>query len=357
MENENKVPLGVMASETANQVETTISSPRPSSATSPNTLRSKRASEKLHEPSPRQRPQFAENPNLAAIDNDSRNSQGRHMSHSHGRAPHSHQHGHLHSPILSRPRAKDSIISKPSPTPDTNSAISESKALRSLNTSTSSISPQPLAATSRPRSVSPTKPSPKVLPQSFFDCDLQDLLILISSMLSELIKLNDALPLVPSQLTRFHSRAPPLISHRDYLHRLTRFCSLEKSTLLSMVFYIDLLCAAFSSFTINSLTVHRFLITAATVASKGLCDSFCTNAHYARVGGVSLTELNLLEVEFLVRVGWRVVPAVKTLDEYYRRMVARMGPVYVLEVSEPERPLVPQAEQELLEDDTRQQGR
>ncbi|KAK9481141.1 cyclin-domain-containing protein, partial [Lipomyces japonicus] len=177
----------------------------------------------------------------------------------------------------------------------------------------------------------PLTASTVLLPQNFFKCKVLDLIALISSMLSELIALNDALPLVSSQLTRFHSRAPPLISHKDYLARLTRFCSLEKSTLLSIVFYIDLLCAAFPSFTVNSLTVHRFLITAATVASKGLCDSFCTNTHYARVGGISVAELNMLEVEFLVRVNWRVVPAVKTLEEYYMRMISRMADTYAIE--------------------------
>ncbi|KAK9247276.1 cyclin-domain-containing protein [Lipomyces tetrasporus] len=339
MENESQQPLGVMTSEIAKKVEMSASStisPRPSSMTLPNTLWPKRANAELHEPSPRQRPQFADDSNLPAIDHDSHHSRTPHGS-SQVRVSQSHLHGHLHSPVLSRPRAKGSILPRPTPTTtDSDSAMPARKTPPSSHPATTLT--QSSAATSRQRSASPSKRSPKVLPQSFFNCDLQDLLLLISSMLSELIKLNDALPLVSSQLTRFHSRAPPLISHRDYLHRLTRFCSLEKSTLLSMVFYIDLLCAALSSFTINSLTVHRFLITAATVASKGLCDSFCTNAHYARVGGVSLTELNLLEVEFLVRVGWRVVPSVKTLDEYYRRMVARMGSVYVLQESEPERP-------------------
>ncbi|KAK9365689.1 cyclin-domain-containing protein [Lipomyces kononenkoae] len=361
MENETKSPVGVIASETASpQVEmsssSSMSSPHPSSLASPNTLRSKRTNTSSHEPSPRQRSQLAGEPYIATIDHGSTEGTTSRSATSHGRQSLSHQHGHLHSPILSRPRAKDSTISKSSQTPDTRSARSDSKALQTSNNSTSSSTPslpsRPLVASPGQRSASPTKRPPKVLPQSFFDCDVQDLLILISSMLSELIKLNDALPLVHSKLTRFHSRAPPLISHADYLRRLTRFCSLEKSTLLSMVFYIDLLCGAYASFTINSLTVHRFLITAAAVASKGLCDSFCTNAHYARVGGVSLTELNLLEVEFLVRVGWRVVPALKTLDEYYRRMVARMSTMYMLE-EQPKRPM--QSDQEISEDIVRPQ--
>ena len=90
-----------------------------------------------------------------------------------------------------------------------------------------------------------------------------------------------------------------------------------------MVYYIDKLCALYPAFTISSLTVHRFLITSATVASKGLSDSFWTNSLYARVGGVSLKELALLELEFLWRVEWRIVPRPETLRDYYRSLVER----------------------------------
>jgi len=36
-------------------------------------------------------------------------------------------------------------------------------------------------------------------------------------------------------------------------------------------------------------------------------------------------ELNLLELEFLTRVGWRIVPRGEVLGEYYRSLVGRMG--------------------------------
>lgn len=59
-------------------------------------------------------------------------------------------------------------------------------------------------------------------------------------------------------------------------------------------------------FTLSSLTCHRFIIAAVTVASKGLCDTFCTNNLYAKVGGISITELNMLEREFLLAIDWRL---------------------------------------------------
>ena len=92
-----------------------------------------------------------------------------------------------------------------------------------------------------------------------------------------------------------------------------------------MIYYIDLLSNNYPAFTISSLTVHRFLITAATVASKGLCDSFCTNTFYAKVGGISLRELNVLELEFVARVDWKIVPKFEVLTEYYESLVKRMG--------------------------------
>lgn len=117
--------------------------------------------------------------------------------------------------------------------------------------------------------------------------------------------------------------APPGISVHDYLARLTFHATLSPPILLSMVHYIDRLCALYQPFTVNSLTVHRFLIVAATVASKGLSDSFWTNSTYARVGGVSLKELALLELDFLDRVHWRIVPSPEALVDYYKSLVGR----------------------------------
>jgi len=104
---------------------------------------------------------------------------------------------------------------------------------------------------------------------------------------------------------------------------LTTHATLSPPILLSMVYYIDRLCALYPAFTVSSLTVHRFLISSATVASKGLSDSFWTNKTYARVGGISIDELALLELEFLQRVEWRIVPQPEVLVDYYRSLAER----------------------------------
>lgn len=163
----------------------------------------------------------------------------------------------------------------------------------------------------------------KIMPRQYWTCNPKDLGVLISNMLMELIRLNDQIPLRDGRLTRFHSRAPPGISVSDYLQRLIQHATLSPPILLSMVYYIDRLCALYPAFTINSLTVHRFLITAGTVAAKGLSDSFWTNPTYARIGGIPVSELATLELEFLQKVQWKIVPKPEVLEEYYRSLVDR----------------------------------
>lgn len=161
------------------------------------------------------------------------------------------------------------------------------------------------------------------MPRQYETCNPKDLGVLIANMLMELIRLNDQIPLRDGRLTRFHSRAPPGISVADYLQRLIQHATLSPPIMLSMVYYIDRLCAEYPPFTINSLTVHRFLITAVTVAAKGLSDSFWTNPTYARIGGIPVSELATLELEFLQKVGWKIVPKPETLVDYYNSLVER----------------------------------
>ena len=208
----------------------------------------------------------------------------------------------------------------PSKRTDVSSSISQAATSSSTTLAkSSSVSSQG----SSPKRARPHKPAVKYMPAQYETCDVKDLVVLISNMLMELVRFNDDIPLKDGRLTRFHSRAPPGISVKDYLQRLTTHATLSPPILLSMVYYIDRLCALYPAFTISSLTVHRFLITSATVASKGLSDSFWTNNTYARVGGVSLKELALLELEFLWRVEWRIVPKPEVLVDYYRSLVER----------------------------------
>lgn len=144
---------------------------------------------------------------------------------------------------------------------------------------------------------------------------------MISDMLVKIVQHNDQIPVTPNNLTRFHSRAPPAISVADYLRRIVQFASLEKACLLALLVYIDRICERNTSFHISSLTVHRFVIAAMTVGAKSICDSYCTNTHYARVGGISTQELNALELEMLFLIDWKLSVDGSTLQNYYEHLV------------------------------------
>lgn len=173
----------------------------------------------------------------------------------------------------------------------------------------------------------------KVLPRRLDDAEPDDILTLVADMLSRLMTHNDTLPLHPSSLTRFHSRATPGISIQSYLRRIAKYTSLDKACALIMLVYIDRVCEKMKGFTICSLTVHRFVCASVVCASKALCDAFSTNGHYARVGGISLIELNMLEKEFLAIIEWHLTCSGALLQHYYISLVGS-HPAYLLEEEE-----------------------
>ncbi|KAG8908019.1 hypothetical protein FRB99_000837 [Tulasnella sp. 403] len=159
------------------------------------------------------------------------------------------------------------------------------------------------------------------VPASFEHVDIHHLTELIADMIVRLIAHNDRIPLHPDALTRFHSRSPPSISVHDYLARIVKYAKVDRSCLLITLHYIDQICTRLPKFTITSLTVHRFIIASVTVSSKALCDVFCTNSHYATVGGIKTDELNVLEREFLSIIDWRLFCTQELLQSYYVNLV------------------------------------
>ncbi|KAI8325695.1 negative regulatory factor [Martensiomyces pterosporus] len=159
------------------------------------------------------------------------------------------------------------------------------------------------------------------MPDSYFDANMEKLARLVGNMFTRVVQYNDRLLVKPQKPTRFHSRAPPNISVNEYLQRVAKYASLEPACLLILLIYVDRICERNPAFTISSLTVHRFIITAATVACKTLCDAYCTNSHYAKVGGVSMHELNSLEVEMLHMMGWHLIATQEQLVQYYYTLV------------------------------------
>lgn len=106
----------------------------------------------------------------------------------------------------------------------------------------------------------------------------------------------------PDFNTRFSVGRIPFIDLKTYINRMVKYipCSIE-SVFILFVFLKRLRDHAGPSF-INPFTVHRIVITGLLIAAKYHDDIYFNNKYYARVGGISLREMNMLELEFLARI-------------------------------------------------------
>ncbi|KAJ3170841.1 hypothetical protein HK101_011323 [Irineochytrium annulatum] len=168
------------------------------------------------------------------------------------------------------------------------------------------------------------------LPLDFTDADAHTLTSLVANILQLIQTHNDRLP--PAALTRFHSKSPPGIGIHDYLARIVKYSRLEPVCLLILLIYVDRACERRKSFVITSLTIHRFIITALTLASKSQSDYFLSASASAKIGGISTEELNCLELELLFLLDWDLHVTAAKVQDYYsslvrQRLLTRAGTV------------------------------
>lgn len=94
--------------------------------------------------------------------------------------------------------------------------------------STAPMAQSPATGSKRAR---PAAPAPKVLPQRYELCSVEDIVILIAHMLGELIETNDPLALQSGNLTRFHSRYETiLLNEFTAMHKLTDPAGLHRAS-------------------------------------------------------------------------------------------------------------------------------
>jgi len=136
----------------------------------------------------------------------------------------------------------------------------------------------------------------------------------ISFVLERLVRQNDRLQC--SNSTIFHAINPPSITIRAYIERIVRYAKCSKDFFILGLIYIDRLIQRNPTYVLNSLNVHRLLITSVMLASKYSNDFFYNNSYYAKVGGVPVKELNSLEIEFLYLLNFNLYVSTDVFDRY-----------------------------------------
>ncbi|THU44846.1 hypothetical protein C4D60_Mb02t11660 [Musa balbisiana] len=131
----------------------------------------------------------------------------------------------------------------------------------------------------------------------------------LSTILERLAERNDAVrrPLaLHHRASAFHGLTKPAISVRSYLERIFRYANCSPSCYVVAYIYIDRFLWRHPAVFLDSFNVHRFLITSVLTAVKFMDDIYYNNAYFAKVGGISLMEMNYLEVDFLFGVGFEL---------------------------------------------------
>jgi hypothetical protein len=117
--------------------------------------------------------------------------------------------------------------------------------------------------------------------------------------------------------TVFQSCRLPTISINDYLHRLWVHAGCNDCFFLLSFIYIDRI-QRHPLMMIHSLNIHRLAVTSCLVASKWADDRSFNNKYWARVGGLSLKELNSLEAEFLFLIRFDLAVSESVYNQYER---------------------------------------
>lgn len=128
--------------------------------------------------------------------------------------------------------------------------------------------------------------------------------------------------------TCFHLKSPPNIEIEDYLLRIRKHIDVSDACFVLSLIYIDRVTSQNPETMVSSLTCHRLALISIMSAFRfhddENADIHYNNAFFAKVGGVKVHELNILEIQFLQLLDWRLYVSQEEYQRYHAR-VRHMG--------------------------------
>jgi len=137
-----------------------------------------------------------------------------------------------------------------------------------------------------------------------------------TKMYDDEIEISQDQPPPTATVTRFDARTIPQIKVQTYIQRILKYAPCQTDVLILVLIYLTRFKTQ-----INAWNVHRILITTYMVAAKFSSDTFFTNLHYAKVGGLPTTELNKLEIEFLSSLDFNLGVTPAELHAAYESLI------------------------------------
>lgn len=146
----------------------------------------------------------------------------------------------------------------------------------------------------------------------------------LSVIFTDICKENDINPIINNKnISLFLTDSIQTITINDYLQRLVKYTQVESSTLIAMLIYIDRLCEL-NNFIINSYNVYKILFSSLIIAIKYNEDEYYDNKFYAKVGGLTLKEMNNLEINYLSLIDFKLYISEEVFDNYFENLIDAM---------------------------------
>ena len=121
----------------------------------------------------------------------------------------------------------------------------------------------------------------------------------ISTVILEIIEENNK---NPSKITKnikiYEGERASSVPINKFISRLVKYSNTEPTSIVIALIYMDRLCEM-SKIMLDLANFHRIFLISFVIAIKYNDDKYYTNSMYAKMGGISLNELNKLETYFL----------------------------------------------------------
>ena len=136
------------------------------------------------------------------------------------------------------------------------------------------------------------KKSQKAINKPNLEDKLSKLELNISDILTEISSQNADIEF--NKDDPFSKENPSKVTLQYFFGRIKRYSQINKSTLIIILIYADRLCVT-AGIILNPHNIHRLILGCLILAIKYNEDTYYNNEYYAKVGGVTVEELNNLE--------------------------------------------------------------
>ena len=145
---------------------------------------------------------------------------------------------------------------------------------------------------------------------------------IISDLLNNICEENkDKSENINKNIKPFMTESIPSLSIKDYLTRLSQFTKINESTIILILIYIDRI-GKINKFILTYRNIYKLILASMVIAIKYNEDNFFSSEVYAKLGGLSVLELNYLEFQFLILIKFSLFIEKDLFNKYYYNLLS-----------------------------------